>query len=162
MPHAKGMEIVGHRSDHESLVATDSPHGDPGLPNVQIEFEQIQIESGCQNADIALYVLATGQHDGVFGKSLDCSGLERDFLVAQFVLQSDCNRNTLLPWVIAGAEVPLHGLCADRSEPMTPENPSREAGEPSECNENEVVLALKVIAQQLDRKSNADFMEFLA
>src|SRR5262249_3222123 len=128
----------------------------------EVELQEIQIESGGQDADVARDLVTAGEDDGRLGEMVDLASPEHDLVVAPLLLQADRDGNALLPGIVAGADVRAERLLADHWDPVALEEPPSEPGKPPEPDEDQIIFALNPSAKQYHRRRRyADRVEAL-
>src|SRR5438874_6384822 len=142
VPGAKGVKVVRDAAKHDALVEVDAGDGNLEIADVHVELQDVEVESGGEDADVTAEVLAVRQPDRPLGEALDLAGLDDDGVRAQLVLQPDGHGDPLLPRIVSRPEVRLEALSAHDVEPVPPEDPAREARTSPKSDEDQIVSGL--------------------
>src|SRR5207248_6197741 len=83
VPGAEGVKVVRDAAEHDALVEVEAGDGNLEVADVHVELQDVQVESGGEDADVTAEVLSVRQPDRPFGEVLDLAGLDGDGVRAQ-------------------------------------------------------------------------------
>src|SRR5687767_11108482 len=146
VPRAHRVEVIRNTADEQALMEVDAFQIDLAIADINVEAEKPQVQSGRQDAHVALEALAAFQHERRFGEALDRRRPDGDGARAQLVLQAERDRDALIPGVVARAEMVLESPLSDRTDPMAAKDPACEPWKAAKADEDKIVARLQVVA----------------